>query len=496
MPGVIITTGTSAGPSAPGQAPGATYFVVGQAERGPTDRAVEVGSFTDFQRTFGGPTTYGALWDDVRVHFEEGGARAQVARVVGPGAAIGAVATPLQDRAAVPTPTLAVAAASPGAWSSRVGVRVLDGATSTTFRIQVLLDGQVVEDHTNLRNPLDAVARINDGPHASYYIRLTNAGSLSAAPTNNPVAVGPLTLSAGSDDRAAITTPAYVTALNLFSEGMGDGAVAIPGLGSVVHTALIAHANTYNRIALLSSERGNDKATLLGQAAVLDAARAGLFAPWIKVPDSSAGIGAGTKIISPEGYVAGARARAHEQTGPWRAAAGEVAQARQVLAPDQTFTPADAADLDDGKVSMILTVAATTRLYGWRSVSADQINWEMLGYADVVNRVVTECRRLIEPYVFNAIDGRGHLLSALAGTLEGIVKPLADAGGLFPWTESDGNGGQTLIDPGYKVTTGAELNTRVTLGSGEVRALVVIRPAPTAATVLLTVNKASVTAAL
>lgn len=492
MPGVAITTGITAGPSGAGRAPAGTYFTIGQTERGPADQAVLVSSFTEFAARFGDPTPYSALWDDVRTFFEEGGARAQIARVVGPAATIGALGAPLQDRAGAPVATLAVTAATPGVWSSRVRVQVLAGSTAATFRIQVLFDGDIVEDFANLRSPLDAVARINDGQSASHYIRVANAGSTSVAPTNNPAVVGPLTLTAGTDDRAAIVTATYTAALDRFPIGLGDGAVAIPGLGSVVHASLIAHADTYNRIALLASERGVDKATLLGQAASLDAPRAGLFAPWIKVPDS----GGGAKVISPEGYVAGCRARAHESVGPWRAPAGEPAVARRVITPDQVFTPVDANDLDSGKVNMILTIAASTRLYGWRSLSVDQVNWKMLSYADVVNRVATECIRLVEPYVFAPIDGRGHLLSALAGTLEGIVKPFADAGGLYAWTESDGAGGERLVDQGYKVVTGAELNTRASLGNDEVRGLVTIRPAPTAATVALIINKASVTAAL
>lgn len=492
MPGVSITTGTAAGPAAPGRAPASTYFVVGQAERGPADRAALVTNLADFLALYGGPTPYSGLYDDVSTFFEEGGARAYVARVVGDAATTGNLSTALQDRAATPVATLAVAAASPGAWSSRVAVRVLDGPTAESFRLQVFFDGALVEDYANLRSPANAVARVNDGINASDYIRLTNTGSTSVAPQNNPAATAnPVSISAGSDDRASIATADYITALGLFPDGFGDGAVAIPGMGSAVHAALIEHADAYNRLALLSSERGNDKATLLGQAADLDAPRAGLFHPWIKVPDGQGG----AKVISPEGYVAGCRARAHDRTGPWAAAAGLVAQARRVVAPDQVFSPADAAELDAGKVNMILTIAASTRLYGWRSVSADQVNWKMLSYADVVNRVVTECKRLLEPYVFAPIDGRGHLLSAMAGTLEGIVKPMADLGGLFPWVDDTVNGA-VQVDPGYKIITGAELNSRASLGNDEVRAQVSIRPAPTAASVLLTVNKASVTAAL
>lgn len=492
MPGVSILTGTVAGPAAAGRSPASTYFVVGQAERGPVDKAVLVNSFAEFMAVFGGVTTYGALYDDVRTYFAEGGARAYVARIAGPAATTGAVATPLQDRASSPVATLSVAAASPGAWSSRVSVKVLDGATSDTFRIQVLLDGKVVEDYGSLSTPAAAVSRINTGALPSSYIRLTNAGSASVAPQNNPKATAsPVALTAGIDDRASIVTATYTAALDRFDIGFGDGAVSIPGMGAAVHAALIAHANGYNRIGILSGSRGADKSTLLGLAAPLDCARAGLFAPWVQVPDAAGG----TKVISPEGYVAGCRARAHDAAGPWRAAAGEIAAAVLVTAPDDVFTPTDANDLDGGKVNIIRTIASSTRLYGWRSLAADQINWKMLSYADVVNRVVTECLRLLEPYVFAPVDGKGHLLSQMAGTLEGIVKPMADAGGLYPWVD-DGVNGQVVVDPGYRVSTGSDMNTTATLANDEVRALVTIRPAPTAATVVLTVNKASVTAAI
>lgn len=492
MPGVVITTGAISGPTAPGRAPASTYFVVGQAERGPTDRAVLVTSFAEFVRVFGDATSFATLWHDVRVFFAEGGTRCYVVRVVGDAAAVGALSTPLQDQATTPGSSLTVAAASAGAWSSTVSVLPLAGATPDTFRLQVLIGGKVVEDYGALRTPASAASRINDGPDASRYIRVTAAGSTAEAPLNNPKPLTtPVTLTAGADDRAAIVAADYIAALGLFDEGLGDGAVAIPGLGSAVHDALIVHADAMNRIAILASELGNDRGTLLGQAADLDAARAGLFAPWVKVPD---GFG-GTRVISPEGYVAACRARAHEAAGPWRAGAGVLAQARYVVAPDQVFSPVDGDELDAGKVNVIRSIGATTRVYGWRSLSADQQNYKMLSAADVINRIVTECRRVLEPYVYAPIDAKGQLLSAMAGTLEGVVQPMAMAGGLFARTEEQ-NGQMVEVDPGYRVVTGQELNSVASLANDEIRGAVAVRPAPTAALVMLTVNKASVTAAL
>jgi phage tail sheath protein FI len=493
MAGVLVRTGAVAGPAASDRAPGSTFFVIGQAERGPTDAPVRVTSGTEFRRLFGGRTTYSTLDAQLRTFFEEGGGRAVVLRIVGPAATIGALSTPLQDRGSTPAPTLSVKATSAGAWSSRVSVQVLDGPTTGVFRIKVLVDGVVLEDFANLHSPAEAVSVINTSARASAYIRLTDAGSAAAAPANNPAVVGPLTLTAGGDDRASINTASYLAGLALFDDTYGDGAIAIPGLGSAVHDALIEHADAHNRIALLSSERGTDAADLLAQAAAANAPRAGLFGPWIRVPDGAGGY----TTVSPEGFVAAARSRAHNETGPWRAAAGEIAKARYVLGTDQVFTVSDAADLEAGKVNVLATVAASVRVYGWRSLSDDPANWMFLSAADLVNRLSVAAKTLLEPYVFAPIDDKGHLLSSIAAALEGLVKPLAAAGALYAYSERDeASGAVTQRDPGYRVSVSGDLNTAASLAGNAVYAQLGVRPAPTAALVVLDITKAGVLAAL
>jgi len=491
MPGVVVTTGAVAGPSAPTIAPASTYFAVGLAERGATDEAVLVQSFAQFEAAFGGRTTYSALYEDLKMFFEEGGTRAYVGRVVGAAATKGVLTGGLKDRtSSSPPATLNVTARSAGAWSSKVKVQVLDGATTGTFRIRVYLTDaggtdRLMKDYTNLHSPQEAVSRMSSDP----YIVVTDAGSASSAPTNNPVAVGPVALGAGTDDRAAVVAADYIAALTRFEVGLGDGAVAIPGIGSSVHAGLLAHASAYNRLALLVEDRDADIDTLLDTASQIDDKRGGLFAPWVMVPDTFGG----SKTISPEGFVAAARSRAHNAAGPWQAAAGENSKARYVVAPDTVFSADQGNDLDAGKVNAIRTVAGAVRLYGWRSLSADEDNWAYLTGADTINRVVTEAYRQLEPYLFGTIDAKGHLLARVAGTLEGIVLPMADAGGLF--ARFDPLTGDQL-DPGYKVNVGSDINPVGSLALNQVIAELGIRVAPTAAIVLLTVTKAAVTAAL
>lgn len=485
MPGVKVLTGAVAGPSAPNRAPSATYFVAGLAERGPTDKPVRVTSLAEFERTFGSRPNYGSLYDDVRMFFEEGGGQAYVLRVVGAAATTGALATPLADRATgTPVPTLQATATGPGAWSSGITVEVVDGSVVDTFTIRVRYLDDVVESWANLRSPQEAVSR----SARSNWVRISDLSSATAAPNNNPAVTAPVAVSAGTDDRTSVTATVIVDKLPLFERGLGDGAVAIPGGGDAAHAGLIAHANAYNRTAILASARGALKEDLLDLAASLDSNRAGLFAPWVKVPDAFGG----TRAISPEGYIAASRARAHETTGPWRAPAGNIAASRYIVAPDQSFSRADSDEMNSGKVNVIIGTNGGVKNYGYKSLAADTLNWNLLTGADTINRVVTAAEAALEAFVFGVIDAKGHLLASIEGVLEGIVKPMADANGLYPWI--DPASGEQL-DPGYKIDT-ATVNNRETAAANEVYANLAIRVSPAGELVYLTVTKAGVLARL
>lgn len=478
MARVVVTTGAVAGPSVPTRTPSSTYFVVGLAERGPSTGAERVTSLQEFTDKFGARPSYGNLFDDVRTFFEEGGARCYVARVVGPAATTGALASPLQDRAETPVSTMQVTARGAGAWSSRVKVQIADGSIDDTFTLRILFDDEVVESYVNLRNPQEAVSRTA----SSAWVVVSDLASATAAPDNNPaVTVSPVALTAGADDRASVNASVLVAALTRFVDSLGDGAVAIPGGGDAVHAGLIDHANAYYRTAILSTARNTSRDDLVSLAASYDQPRAGLFAPWLRIPD---GFG-GSRAIPPDGYVAGVRARAVESVGPWQAPAGERARFRFVSAVDQVFSDADSGVLDDGKVSAIIG----TRLYGWRSLSEDTANWFLLTAADVLNHVTVRARDSVASDVFGVIDAKGHLLASMAGKLEGIVAPIASVNGLFPWFDEDTG---EMLDPGYKIISNQSNNPRAAAAQNRVFADVGIRPSPSAAMIFLSVTNAGV----
>lgn len=470
MPGVSVTTATRTGPTAANTAPSGQLFVAGQAERGSVTGAVAVRGLADFELYFGDRVSYSHLYDNVATFFEEGGSLAYVTRVVGPSATTGFVDA--SDRANPANQTVRFAAASPGAWSDDLTVTVADLASTKEF--VVALSGTTVERFTasTLTDLLEAFQDSN-------YIVATSLASPAVSPTNMP-AVGTYDLSAGNDNRSSITATHYESALTRFVLGLGDGAVAIPGVGSSVHSALISHAAANRRIALLSASETTSVASLKTLADNLNSEYAGLFAPWVQISSPT-----GTRYTSPEGYVAAVRNRAHQEAGPWRAPAGQVSVARSVIGLKSDYTRAQGDELDAAKVSAIRLINNSIRLYGWRSLSDDTANYSLLTGRDVLNRLVTESEVQLEQYVFQTIDGKGQLLSSIGGTLVGILEPIRQAGGLFERYNEAGD----LLDPGYLVETGSTVNTLTNLANNEVRARVSVRISPSAALITVTIVK-------
>lgn len=470
MPGVSVTTAVRPGPSAPLTAPSGQFFVVGMAERGPANVPTRVRGMADFRVIFGDRVAYSELYDNVSTFFEEGGAQAWIMRVVGPAATTGSVTA--DDRQYIPEPTVTFTASGPGAWSSNLSVVVTDLPNTTKF--EVLLNGERVERF--FAASLDEMLSVFS---TSRYVVATSEGSTADAPDNMP-AEDTYVLSAGSDDRGSVTTSSYTTALNLFEYELGDGAVAIPGLGSAVHLAIIDHCKTNKRIGLLSMASDTSIASLKSQADNLDSEYAGLFAPWVQVPTAT-----GARFTSPEGYVAAARARAHTDTGAWRVPAGEIAVARSLVGLSDDFNRIEGDDLDESKVNAIRVINNTIRLYGWRSLSNDTRNFALLNIRDLLNYLVFTAESTLQPYVFRTVDARGQLLSQVNGVLTGILEPIRVAGGLFEKFAENGD----QLDPGYLVDTGSSVNTLENLANNEIRAKVSVRPSPSAALISVTIVK-------
>lgn len=482
MPGVSVTTTTRSGPSPELRTPSGQYFCAGITERGSITAAIAVRGMADAEAALGPRVTYGAVHDSLSLYFAQGGELAYVARVVGPSASVGTKT--LNDRDGTPDATLRVDAANPGAWSANLKVEVANGSLANTFKIIVTLSDVVVQTVNNIPTPAAAVQKFQN----SEYIRVVDLGSATAAPNNNPAVSAAAALTAGADDRASITSTHYTTALALFLRELGDGMVAVPGqTASAVWTGLNTHCENNNRLGAVAAVQTAVVADLITRAVDVDSEYVGLFAPWVIISDNAGG----QRTVSPEGLVAGLRARAHDQVGPWRAPAGAMGIASSLLGLDKTFTATEGDQLNDGRVNAIRAMANTYRLYGWRSLSTDEENYRHLHYRDTLNYLVVRAEQALERYVFEPIDSQGHLLALINGELVALAKPLARDRGLYARYDDNGD----LEDPGYVVDTGSALNTTASLATNTIKARLSVRISPVGELIVLNIVKVGLLAA-
>ena len=477
MPGVNIRTATRSGPVNPTVPASGRYFVAGQFDRGRTDVAQRVRSLAELEVLYGTRVTYGAAYDDLRTFFEEGGTEAYVIRVVGPAATTGTLT--LNGAGAVAS--VKVDAIGAGAWSTGVTIQVAAGTLAST--IKVIVNGPLADDTETYDNLATSTA-VEAALKSSRYVRGTDLGGPI------PIVLAATALSAGVDDRAAITASTMTAALAKFGRNLGAGAVAIPGYATAtVGADLMAHAKTTERLAILAVAKGASDADYITAAAArvnaTDGEFGGVFGPWVEVPLG----GGATKLISPEGYVAAVRARSHLAEGPWAAPAGEPAIARFVVGVERELTRTQGDALDEGHVNAIRTIAGTTRLYGWRSLSSDLANYALLTGRDVLNTVAYAASERLERFVFKTIDGKGQLLASVAGELVGLLDPMRAAGGLYERVV-DG----TVIDPGYSVDVGPTVNTTAVLNANTIAAVIALRVSPVGTLIDVTIVKAGLTA--
>lgn len=462
MPGVVISTSVRTGPSTATVRESSQLFVVGLAQRGPSNEAVLVESLADFEDVFGGYRSDSYLHPTVETFFEEGGTRAYVVRSVGASATVGELT--LQDGSANDVITLTANGA--GDWSEDVDVQVIN--SGSTFKINLYFLDDLVYTTGTVTSSSQAVGRINQSTVASRYVSaaVDDADLL-------PATLSATALSAGDSDDTALDEDDFTDGLELFNDALGVGAVACPEVfNDAMHSALVAHANTYNRIALLCGSESDSVSAIkvtAGTVQNLDSPEhAAIYYPWVEVPTSVGGI---TRFIPPIGYVAAKRALAHNQTGAHMPAAGLLSSSRFVVGVKSDINKTVGDDLDEGFVNAIRVIQNTVRIYGARSTSADTDNFKYITQQDVVNTVVSEAYRSLEDLVFSPIDGRNTIFSNIEARLIAILASMRDTGALYPAFDANGR----LLDPGFTVKCDATINPAAQLNEGLVKAKVGLR---------------------
>lgn len=462
--GVNATTSVQAGRSNPG-VPSGRFQIGGITAAGPTVGSTVVRSLAQYVQVYGPRSASSvSMYDAAQLFFEEGGGELVVTRVVGPNAMPASV--DLQDRADTPLTTLRVQSVERGL--SNLSVRVTDQAS--TYTLEVLAGTDVVERWAGLTTSGDAAA-IATG---SDWVTVTGIPAATPAPNNKPKA-GTYPLTGGTDDRAAVDTAVIATALHAGGTLATGGAVAMPGWAAAdAAEALVPVAKAHRQVALLATTANatpvEAQATADNLTGMQDGDHAGLFYPWVVVPD-----GARRRLVDPTAYVAAARSRAHTTTGYWRVPAGE--QSRVEWAVDTApVIDVETNDVLAGhRVNGLTTIYGVPRLYGWQSLSLNP-ELGLLSARDTLNSLVLGVERVLEPFVFGTIDGRGHFTSAVEAVVTGVLSPVADAGGLYARVNPAGD----VLDPGYRVTVDATNNNADTLARNELYVTAAVRLSPTA----------------
>jgi len=468
-PGVHANVNTSfIGMPAPPESSDA-FFVAGYSTWGPVNQARTITGLADFTRQFGGLHPNSHLANSIHHFFQKGGQRAVVCRVVGDDAAVGTLA--INDRAGVPVATIRIDAKYP---SSVVDVRVKieAGDEANTVKITVrsvkLAGSLPLEVFNNVKltfteNELDAINTgvsklttlqfIND---RSNMIQVTNLNSATVAPANLPALTVETVLAGGDDDFAGLTDASFIgtddgttkTGLQVFNnEDEGTGQVALPGVTTqAAHAALLAHAETFKRFALLDLPLGTDKDAAVTARRLLGSSYGAIYWPWIQQSDFE---GTGTKkFYPPSGAIAGIFARAEFEEGihkaPANYALANVLDVEHASNGSPQTDNATRAFLNRNEVNVITPLSEQgVRIYGAR-VLASFGRVTAVHQQRTLNQIYYALKKSYQSMPFAVLDAEGKLFREARSISEQYLRSLYRSGALTS-TNGKEDGAFTVI---------------------------------------------------
>jgi len=488
-PGVIAIINAGQVARSVERQPTSTFFVVGYSPWGPTESPRTITSWADYVRQFGGFDANSYLDDALYTFFNLfPGAQAVVCRVVGDAAAVGTLS--LKDRSAgAGLNTLRVDKKYP---STRVDVKVTieDGTDADTFKLTVrsaFLQRKEIYDNRSM-NDAATLAEINQ---KSQLVAVTDLGSATASPNDNPRVLVETALSDGSDDFAGLAAADYIgtdndvtrTGLQTFKdEAFGTGQVAIPGLTTdAVHAALVAHAETFHRLALIDPPLASDKDDVVTVRDNYGTWYGAIYWPWVEVLDYE-GTGA-RKFIPPSAFAAGECARGDRTIGTHRAPAN-LASIPGAIGVELTSGGASQTDdntrefLNGHEVNVIATLPEQgVRVYGARVMTADRrVSW--VHQIRLLNLFYYSLKVAYSWAVFSVVDGGGRLFRDLRTTGSAFLRSFWQSGALYGKKEEEA----------FSVVADASNNPPGELEEGRVHVQVGVKISPTAEQIFVNID--------
>ena len=486
MPGVTISTAVRTGATNTGTAPAATFFLLGTAERGKGSVAVAVTSLSDFETKFGEHVTGSYSWYSMKTFLEEGGVSAYFVKV---NAAAGVAATKALLGASSAA-GVTFTAVSKGVWGNSLGFAVTNNTTN--FDVTITYSGTTIFSGTGYEGLNALVTAVNADTTAANYITC----ALTASAVNATLLVTAASSAPSNGADGTVAKSDFISAISLFTEELGAGAVAAPGIATgssdtTLYDALRTHAAANNRVALAGFASTNTlaqaRSASTGYTGTTSHEFMAFYHPWVTIPQGSA-----TVELPPEAYVAAVRARTHNSTGPWKAYAGVASEARFVTGITLAVSRADADLMDESYVNPLRLVNGRVRIYGARSHSSVVAQWRFITAREVINYISVQANNRLEDLVFSTIDGRGTLFANIINAIQSVVEPIRIEGGFYEGFDSLGK----RIDFGYTIKCDASLNPVADLETGTVKARIGVRVSSVGDKIEVDLIKSNLTTAL
>ncbi|HEX2030414.1 MAG TPA: phage tail sheath C-terminal domain-containing protein [Actinomycetota bacterium] len=396
-PGVYIEEVPSGVRAITGVATSVTAFV-GRTPRGPVEDPVQVSSFGEFERLFGGLHVDHPLTYAVRDFYLNGGNQALVVR-------LHRNATAAEIEITVGPDTLTLVAANPGMWANDLSVRV-DHQTkdadepspdSNLFNVTILDGDTEVERHLNVSASEDDprfVSRVLR--QASMFLRVDGAVPGRPAPGDFPTTTDgangdPLdtpTYEGSLDDKTGLHALEKADLFNLLSipPDERDGDTPPP-----VYQTALAYCVRRRAVLLVdppaawtanpatAAETAKNQLGTLGLTGS-DATNAALYFP--RVIQADPGRDGQLQTFPPSGLVAGVIARTDAQRGVWKAPAGLDASLGGIQGLNVNLTDDDNGKLNPLGINCLRSFPVTGRVvWGARTLrGADALasEWKYL----------------------------------------------------------------------------------------------------------------------
>ena len=457
-------------------APSGRMIVVGATERGTTKPSV-VRSLTQYTQNYGERTLSTAyVYDTLEVFFNEGGGEAVVARVLGPAAT---------------SDTGTLGAAEP-AQSALVRFTAREKGGTGDLHVVANTDMNQLQIRRKVGNAFITLERFDglgvesvlESAFDSQYIEAMYVGE--GLGDDSETLAGSVNLTGGMSDAENADATTYSRAIATAVEYSPGACVTAPGFfptapGGLNPLAVAADGHLFITGGLRGQSFDNFARSDQNGESHDGPENVLAVAPWVRVPN-----GDRLKTVPPEGFVAGARARAHATTGFWKSPAGIDSAARYVSGltwpggEDATTLNPDSLERRIW-ANPILERRGRITLADYRSAWASVSEPLQAQEIDIIANIRAQLVASLEQYTFRTIDGRGRLFSEVAGTVIGLLQPLSDEGALFARME-DGE----EVDPGYSVVVDESNNTPETLAQNILNVSVGVRLSPVAREIRVT----------